>query len=47
MRISLDIILDVLKEYNVENHISPDDKQRFSDCLPLPEVLRGMQDEIL
>jgi hypothetical protein len=47
MRISLDIILDVLKEYNTENHINPDKKQKFRDCLPLPEGFTGLTGESL
>jgi hypothetical protein len=47
MRISLDIILDVLKEYNTENHINPDKKQKFRACLPLPEGFTGLTGEPL
>jgi sugar diacid utilization regulator len=47
MRISLDIILDVLKEYNIENHIDPDNKKKFRECLPLPEEFADMTDESL
>jgi sugar diacid utilization regulator len=37
MRISLNIILDVLRKFKHERYIAPDSKLAFSKCLPLPD----------
>ena len=47
MQFSLNIIFDLIKSYNYENHVNPDDTVRFNESLPLPEVLTELNRECL
>jgi hypothetical protein len=47
MRITLNIILDVLAKYNHERYIPTDNSLAFSKCLPLPDEALQMSSESL
>ena len=47
MQITLNIILDVIRSYNLENHVIADESISFSKCLPLPDEPEEFSDDCL
>ncbi len=45
MKFSLNIVLEVLKQYNLENHVESNIKYEFNECLPLPDELDTLNTE--
>ena len=47
MQFSMNIIFDLIKSYNYENHVNPGETVKFSECLPLPDDLSELNSECL